>query len=162
MEVEGLAPGLHEVTLYDAGTGAVLDSGHVTLLGAGGQEVPTVVAAPEPPILLAALIGVVLGVAIGIGVLHVTGKLPKIGVPRFKLPKIKMPSVRLPRGRVPRPAPPTPPTPPPGVEREELDEESTIVQTYHDILMPVAREIAARKRVKHLGRAVKPYKKKRS
>ena len=42
---------------------------------------------------------------------------------------------------------------------ELLEEGSQIVQDYFDLLSPAAREIAAKENVKHLGRAVKPYKK---
>ncbi len=188
IDVAGLN-GTYDVELYDADTNTVLDEGEITLLAAAKQlEVPQVAVTSPPPSPLIVAIGVV-GVAVGLGVLRIARRLPKIKMPKFglKLPKVKitrpsMPSIRLPSlPRLPKikhkPKLEKRPVPEEGwlkrilerarekeLEREEeleFAEESPVVQDIYHLLEPAARELATGKKVGHLGRAVKPYKKRR-
>lgn len=173
VRVEGVAPGIHDVKLYDADTNTVLDAGQVTLLGMAEQsKTPVVVAAPPSRIPSIAVIGTAIGVVVGVGMLYITGRIPKIKTPSVKLPSVKTPKTMPPTHLAKRPF---------GVRKmaEELGEESLVVQMYHNILMPaarefleedspvvqgyynllspVARERAKKNKVKHIGRAAKPY-----
>lgn len=190
IDVAGLN-GTYDVELYDADTNTVLDEGEITLLAAAEQlEVSQVAVTSPPPSPLTVAIGVV-GVVVGLGVLRIARRLPNIKMPKFglKVPKVKitrssMPSIRLPSlPRLPKikhnPKLEKRPDPEEGwlkrilerarekeLERargEELEfaEESPVVQDIYHLLEPAARELATEKKVGHLGRAVKPYKKRR-
>jgi len=187
IDVTGME-GTYDMKLYDADTNMRLDEGEITLLSAAEQpEVLPIAVTPEPPGLPIVAIGIV-GVVVGLSVLRIVRKLPKINMPKsgFKLlrAKITRPSIRLPslprlpkiRGKPKLEKMPGPeeegfkeiservegeiePTEAP--EELELVEESPVVQDIYRLLEPAARELATKKKVGHLGRAVKPYKKRR-
>jgi hypothetical protein len=170
IDVAGME-GTYDLKLYDVDTDRVLDEGEITLFAAAGQpKVPLIPLTSPPPSLLIVAMGVV-GAVIGLGVLHVTGRLPRVKMPSLpRLPKIRhkpKPDERLAPeekefkttsksagGGV---------KPPGSLEEEEFElvEESPVVQDIYHLLEPAARELATKKKVGHLDRAVKPYKKRR-
>jgi len=148
--------GACDVWLYDPSENTLLDSGSITLSSTVGQPdstVPIVSPQLQTYIILA---GGASGVIAALGALRFVGKLP---TPRMSRPRL--------RGRFAgehRQAPVKTESPVlQGYEEllapaaRELSEESPIVQDYCNLLLPAALEASARKKVEHLGRAVKPH-----
>lgn len=172
VSVGGMEPGTYDMKLYDAETNTVLDEGRATLLGITEPETPPAIVTPTPSPVLP-IIAIALTMIAGLGMLRVTRRLPKSGakLPNAKMLKLKHPTTNTEHslkakkvGKEPsRERPPMIhghheiPTP---AAHEFLSEESPVVQEYCDLLSSAAYEIVAKGKVKHLGRAVKPYKRK--
>ena len=187
VDVAGME-GTYDMKLHDADTDTLLDEGEITLLASPEQPEAPPITLISPPLGLL-IIGVV-GVLVGLGMLRIAGRLPKIKMPKFrpKLPKVKIrrPSIRMPSlprlpkikhkpklekmpgrgkekfkrisGRAGKAT-----KPPKALKEEEIElvEESPVVQDIYHLLKPAARELVTEKKVGHIDRAVKPYKKRR-
>lgn len=167
VNVAGMEAGIYDMKLYDAETDTILDEGRVTLLSIAEPETPPTNVETTPSPMLPAL-AVALSMVAGLGMLRVMRR-PKIGkTPSAKLPKLRPPTlIERPKSKkaeegssrgksiiheyheVLTPA-----------AHELHKEDSSVIHGYYELLSPAACEIAAKKRVKHLGKAVKPYKRK--